>query len=403
MIRPAVTTLPSDVIGSHRSAQPAAWTATRTPVPRCAPPAREARPDRKRTAVATTSHAPPALPPAAALSRTWGCPGGKRVLPSNAPHEQWLARRRDGLGASDAATVAGMNRRSDLTTLYAEKVHGFTRPDNDSMRVGRDLESYVLSRFREATGVRTRRIGMLASREHPWMLASLDALSSDGGVVEAKTTTSAFIDEWLDAFGQDRVPIPYLLQVQWQLKVSGRAHGWVACLVLDTREFLYRRVERDEYLIDQLVRMGHDFWHHHVTTQVAPPLDPGAESVMRTVHATVTTPTREGGDPAAVAMRRQARIKARIKDLERELDAVNIELFAITGGAEQLTVHGSVAATWRHTGKFDEKAWAEATDPDTVRRFTRPRDHVDWRAVVAERPEDRRFRRRVFLPKASFA
>ena len=351
----------------------------------------------------TNSNSPP-QPGGPPVSKSpWRCPAGKVVVPANAPRNHWLARRREGLGASDAATVAGVNRHSDLTVLYAEKVHGFTKPDNNHMRVGRDLEDYVLLRFREATGLRTRRIGMLASREHPWMLASLDSLSSDGGVVEAKTTTSDFADEWVDAFGQDCVPPPYLLQVQWQLKVSGRSHGWVGCLVLDTREFLYRRVERDEELIDLLVRMGGDFWQHHVLPQVAPPLGPKAESVMRQVHVAVDVPTREGGDAAAVAMRRHQRIKDQIRELEGQLEAVNAELFAITGDAEQLTVHGTVAATWRHTGKFDEAAWAASTDADTVRRFTRSRDYVDWRAVLAERPNDRRFRRRVFLPKATFA
>ncbi|CRK56954.1 phage-related protein [Alloactinosynnema sp. L-07] len=353
--------------------------------------------------MATTSHAPPTPATAAQAPKpSWRCPAGKTVLPAKAPHALWLARRREGLGASDAATVGGSSPWSDLTTLFAEKVHGFTTPDSDRMRVGRDLEPYVLSRFREATGLRTRRIGMLASREHPWMLASLDALSDDGGLVEAKTTTSNFAFEWEDPHGQESVPDHYLLQVQWQLKVSGRSHAWIACLFLDTREFIYRRVERDDALIELLVQMGADFWHHHVLPQVAPPLDPGAGSVMRALHPTVDVPTREGGTAAAVAMRRQARIKAQLKELADQLDTVNAELFAITGDAEVLTVDGTVAATWKHTGRFDDYAWAKATEPEIVRRYTRTCDYVDWRAVLADRPKDRRFRGRVFLPKAAF-
>ncbi|WP_410646248.1 YqaJ viral recombinase family protein [Amycolatopsis sp. cmx-4-54] len=348
--------------------------------------------------------APPTSPPtphsaAPPSGPSWTCPDGKLVVPASASHTQWLARRRDGLGASDASTVAGVNPWSDLTTLYADKVHGISVPDNDLMRVGRDLESYVLSRFREATGLRTRRIGMLASREHPWMLASLDGLSSDGGVVEAKTTTSDYIDEWTDAYGIESVPMHYLLQVQWQLKVSGRTHGWIACLFLDTRKFVYRRVERHEELINLLVAMGGDFWHDHVLPQVAPPLDAGAGPILRRLHPTVEATSCEGGNAAAVALRRHARIKAQIKELEAELTAVMAELFAITGDAETLTVHGMPAATWRHTGRFDQDAWRAATDPDVVRTYTRTQDVIDWRAVIADRPADARFRARVFLPK----
>ncbi|WP_167406062.1 YqaJ viral recombinase family protein [Amycolatopsis thailandensis] len=352
--------------------------------------------------------APPISPPtprstAPPTGPCWTCPDGKLVLPASASHAQWLARRRDGIGASDASTVGGVNPWSDLTKLYADKVHGISAPDNDVMRVGRDLEGYVLFRFREATGLQTRRVGMLASREHPWMLASLDGLSSDGGVVEAKTTTSAYLHEWTDAYGNESVPRHYLLQVQWQLKVSGRAHGWLACLFLDTRKFVYRRVERDDELITLLVEMGGDFWHDHVLPQVAPPLDPGAGPILRRLHPTVDAASREGGEAAAVALRRQARIKAHIKDLEAELDGVLAELFAITGDAETLTVHGEPAATWRHTGRFDQAAWRAETDPDVVRAYTRDQEVIDWRAVVADRPADNRFRARVFLPKHDVA
>ncbi|WP_158634509.1 YqaJ viral recombinase family protein [Amycolatopsis sp. WAC 01375] len=352
--------------------------------------------------------APPIAPPtprstAPPPGPSWTCPAGKLVLPASASHAQWLARRRDGLGASDASTVGGVNPWSDLTRLYADKVHGISVPDNDKMRVGRDLEGYVLARFREATGLQTRRVGMLASREHPWMLASLDGLSSDGGLVEAKTTTSEYLDQWTDARGNDSLPSHYLLQVQWQLKVSGRTQGWIACLFLDTRKFVYRRVERDDELIALLVELGGDFWHDHVLPQVAPPLDAGAGPILRLLHPTVGVTSCEGGNAAAVALRRQARIKAQIKELEAELDGVMAELFAITGEAETLTVHGMPAATWRHTGRFDQDAWRAATDPDIVRAFTRTQDVIDWRAVVAERPADARFRARVFLPKQNFA
>lgn len=348
-----------------------------------------------------TTHA--LSPPTTTKSKSWACTAARQVLPAVVAHERWLSRRRDGLGASEASVIAGINPWSNLTELYAEKVHGITKPDNAIMRVGRDLEGYVLSRFREATGLRTRRIGMLASREHPWMLASLDGLTDDGGLIEAKTTTSDHRGEWVDDYGLDTVPDHYLLQVQWQLKVSGRSHGWVACLFLDTREFIVRRVARDEDLINLLVALGHDFWHDHVLPQVAPPLDSGASPVMRRLHPAAEVPSREGGDPAAVALRRLERIKRQIKELKAEEENVLAELFSMTGSAEVLTVAGLDAATWRHTGKFNEDAWRAVTDPEVVRRYTTTREHVNWRAVVADRPEDMRFRGRVFLPKQSFA
>ena len=76
----------------------------------------------------------------------------KHPLPSS--HEEWLEDRRKGIGGSDVGALLGLNKYKSPYTLWAEKsglLHT-DEVDNESMRIGRDLEDYVAKRFMEETG-----------------------------------------------------------------------------------------------------------------------------------------------------------------------------------------------------------------------------------------------------------
>src|SRR5690625_2117659 len=82
-------------------------------------------------------------------------------------HTAWLHHRTQGIGASDASTILGVNPNSSLTRLYAEKTQGYTSPDNPRMRLGREMEDIAVARWVEDTGTSVRRCGLLAHREQP--------------------------------------------------------------------------------------------------------------------------------------------------------------------------------------------------------------------------------------------
>lgn len=67
----------------------------------------------------------------------------KHKLPET--REEWLAGRQKGLGGSDAGAILGLNPYKSAYTLWAEKCQLINSevPDNEAMRVGRDLEDYV--------------------------------------------------------------------------------------------------------------------------------------------------------------------------------------------------------------------------------------------------------------------
>ena len=79
-----------------------------------------------------------------------------RVSTKGMAREAWLEARRGSLGGSDAAAVLGVNPYASPYSLWAEKTGRVPeKPDNEAMRLGRDLEDYVVRRWQEKTGKKT--------------------------------------------------------------------------------------------------------------------------------------------------------------------------------------------------------------------------------------------------------
>ena len=112
------------------------------------------------------------------------------ISTSGMSREEWLRLRKSGIGGSDAGSVCGQNPYASPMSVFRDKVsEGVEAEDNESMRQGRDLESYVARRFMEATGLKVRRSNqMYRSQEHPFMIADVDRIVvGENAGLECKT------------------------------------------------------------------------------------------------------------------------------------------------------------------------------------------------------------------------
>lgn len=204
--------------------------------------------------------------------------------------EEWLKVRQLGIGGSDASAVAGLNRYRSPLSVYFDKV-GEALPieENEYMYWGNTLESLVADEFTKRTGLKVRRKNaVLQSIEHPFMLANVDRLlvGVDEGL-ECKTASAYKSGEW----SNDNIPWEYELQCHHYLAVTGFSAWWIAVLI-GGNQFIYKRVERDENIIQQLIKIESDFWNNHVIPQVPPQPDGTAASTM-TVNALYPTSSGE--------------------------------------------------------------------------------------------------------------
>ena len=195
----------------------------------------------------------------------------------------WLKLRKQGIGGSDAGAICGLNPYASAMDVFVDKTNTMDKEDydNEAMRMGRDLENYVAERFTEATGLKVRRSNVTYYHEkYPFMIADVDRLlvgSKKEGLVglECKTASPYTADKWKDG----QVPAHYLIQCHHYMAVLG-AKAWYIAVVIYGREFKFVKIERDEEIIENLIKIEKEFWEQHVVPKIMPAPD-GSDSAEK--------------------------------------------------------------------------------------------------------------------------
>ena len=208
----------------------------------------------------------------------------KKISTKDMSREDWLKERKNGIGGSDVSCVLGLNKYKSAFALYNEKkseeIEDF---DNEAMRVGRDLEEYVASRFTELSGIKVRHENaILINEEFPFIRANVDRLCV--GVkagLECKTAST-----WnAKNFGKGEFPVNYYAQCVAYMAVTGLPNWYLAVLVMG-KEFKVYKLTRDKdcdcpewcecavYVgddeIESLVSACREFWCEHIEKNVPP-------------------------------------------------------------------------------------------------------------------------------------
>lgn len=284
-------------------------------------------------------------------------------LPAEPTREEWLERRRLGIGSSDIAALAGADPYRTPLDVWLDKTgrepDGIeTRP----MRLGKRLEPIILGEYQEETGRRAILNGHLYQhRDVEIALATPDAfeidLDRDG--IELKAPGVRQKGEWGKS-GTDEIPENYLAQVAWQMFVTGRTRWHVAAL-FGNEAFRVYRIERDLELEGGLVEIAQRFWRDHVVTGKAPALD-ASESARRYVHSLYP---RERGALVEVKpdsweeslVLELAQRRAEIATAEEKAAAVETRVKALIGDAEGLVQAKNFKVTWKKPKDSTKTDW----------------------------------------------
>lgn len=316
----------------------------------------------------------------------WSHPDATRVLPADADRATWLAERRKGIGGSDASTIAGVGYGS-LFELWLDKTGRVPeQPETPAMRFGRLAEPLLREAFTAETGLDVRRVGLLRSKARPWQQASLDGLTSDGGILEMKTAGWRLGRDWADGQTADHAEV----QLQHGMAVSGRGHGYAIALI--EREFHVRRVERDDALIATLTEMERAFWQECVLADVEPALTAADLDVTRRLHPTVTDLDTTWVDPQWLRdlLADRADAHANLQAAKDALAAIDATLIHAIGDHEAIgAIEGEqhlIYATRKNiTSRRLDLDALRAEEPDTAEKYTRP--SISRRLHVPARPK----------------
>lgn len=208
----------------------------------------------------------------------------KKISTKGMSREEWLRHRKQHIGGSDAAAIAGLSPYSTAYTVWADKTGRLPEPeDNEAMRLGRDLEPYVVHRWQETTGKSARRENaILINPSYPFAHANVDRMVvGENAGLECKTTNALN----LKRFKGGEYPANYYVQCVHYLAITGADRWYLAVLVLGIGFHTFV-IERDEEEIAALMELEAEFWEH-VETNTPPAADgetPTSDAI-RTIYA----------------------------------------------------------------------------------------------------------------------
>lgn len=283
-----------------------------------------------------------------------------------ASREEWLQRRLEGIGSSEAASL-WVEELAAMTppekpfktplALYAEKT-GATSPDSDPserMKWGLRLEPAIAAAFAEE-----KQLEVIAPKpftiwrhEGAPMQATPDRLVPDGElcVLEIKTAGNDRWKEW-----RDGPPLKYAIQVQHQLCVMGLRRAFVAVLI-GGDDFRIYDVEANDEWASQHVRRCVAFWdavtHREQPEPVAADVDTLRElwqQAQKGKHVRFTDPLFDGLLDELQAS------KAAAKAAEEKAAAAQARLMDALKDAESAEFPSGRGVTWKNqVTRFEAK------------------------------------------------
>lgn len=201
----------------------------------------------------------------------------QRIPTKNMSREDWLQLRRTSIGGSDVATILGFNKYKSPYQLWLDKTGQIDIDASDPSEAaywGNVFEETVAKEFTKRTGAKVRNDNhMYFHREHDFLSANVDRqVVGENAILECKTASMFLSDKWEG----ENIPDQYIFQVQHYLNVLDKAYAYIAVLV-GGQKFQWKRIDRDQELIDIIQERLIAFWEVNVKQNVAPPID-GSQS-----------------------------------------------------------------------------------------------------------------------------
>ena len=294
----------------------------------------------------------------------------KLISTRNIDKESWLKYRKQGIGGSDAGAVCGLNPyRTAIQVYYDKTSDSIEDVDNEAMRQGRELEEYVARRFCEASGKKVRRANaMFYDEKNPFMLADVDRMIvGENAGLECKTASPYSEEKWRD----DKIPLSYQLQCYHYMSVCN-ADSWYIAVLIYGRDFKYYRIERDDEVIENLIRIEKEFWNEYVLKQVIP--DPDGSKTADAAIAerfkeskSITIPL-SGFDER---LERRQELLSLLDKIETEKRQIDQELKLYLGDAE-IAENEHYRVSWKNFSRssIDEKR-LKAEQPEIYEKYRR--------------------------------
>jgi putative phage-type endonuclease len=284
---------------------------------------------------------------------------------------EWLERRRQGIGGSDAAAVLGLSPWKSPLALWSEKT-GLVEDiseDTEWKEWGHILEEPIARKYTRETGRELLNYGEFYVFEHPkisHMICTIDReilpfTDRVHGILSIKTAAGWKAGEW-----KEEPPLMYQVQLQHELAVTGLEWGSFAVLI-GGQMFRWCDVERHDRFISYLIEKESEFWDRVVRGD-PPPVD-ASDSSREILSRLYPKDTGESVElpPDSIAWDEQLQFaKAEIKAAEHRKQEAENNLKAAIGNATIGLLPGGGCYSWKAALRA-----GYTVEPTTIRTLRR--------------------------------
>jgi putative phage-type endonuclease len=286
-----------------------------------------------------------------------------RVVDINQRTPEWHTWRRQGVSASETATILGHSPYKTPWRLWAE-LSGKVLPEDLSRNplVQRGIATEDEARFDFEARHGAIVIPLCAeSSEHPEIRASFDGIDDAGRPVELKVPAdSTFEDVVNRRRGSDAYRL-YWWQVQTQLYVAEASKAFLVFYKAPSVVVEFA-IERDEAAIAQFVPAMLDFWKWSIQERKEPALDP-ARDIYIPSGADLDRWTELAGKYRHLAPIK-ADLEKQIKDLKTQIGGIEDDLVDMMGQFVFAQSAGVKVTRFTKFGSVDYKAALAVVRPD---------------------------------------
>ena len=264
----------------------------------------------------------------------------KPVIIKPSSHDEWVAEREKGSGASEVAAILGLSPWDTPFSLWLKKTHqAEPEPENFAMRRGHYLEDAVVQWWQDETGEKVIKASAAdIIYVHPYydfMRVTPDRIvKGRKKMLEVKSTAGYM--------GED-IPDYYLAQCIYQMYVTG-IHEEELIYIQGDLTFGRFNVPYDEEFAEFIANKVTEFWNECVVGGKEP------ECI------TVSDFTLKGSDPGTTieadkeAYAQLLSLRTLNKDLntkEADAEALKDSIKLYMGQNESISFDGRVLATWK--------------------------------------------------------
>lgn len=272
--------------------------------------------------------------------------------------QEWLRERKNYLGGTDLAAIAGLNPYRTALDVYLDKTSDDIREEtNDAMRWGNLLEDAVSKAYSEDTGYFLKIAdGPIYHSEYKFLAANIDRWAHDihpfknemstKHVLECKTAGFNKGKEWGDS-GTDQIPESYLVQVAYYAAICDVPKVDIAVLIAG-QDFRIYTYNRNKDLEDKIIKIGINFWRNHIEKRIPPKCINTRDTFnlfpQSNYHEIVAEDNIiEKLEELKMAKLAEEQIQENIEKLKVEIQEFMRDYDAL------IDIQGNVRATWKNT------------------------------------------------------